>query len=274
MRSLWLRLLLLLVPGSASAADPLTETSVGMSANLDGVVLAGPELQAKKTDDRNTPLVLRVVKTYPHGTDFRYDLEFYALAPGNHDLRDYLIRADGKPLEPAVKSLPVKVVPLLPPGQVQPNKLEIDKGPPIGGYRTWTIVAIVGWLVGLVAIVAWMFTGRSRPVLAAGVEKPISLADKLRPLVEGAVAGKLNTAELANLERGLLAYWRKQLSLEAMAPEAAIRQLRAHPDAGPLLARLEEWLHNPGPVAAVDVGELLRPYQNLPPDDADLGAKA
>lgn len=267
-------LFLLLLAGVAPAADPLVEASVGMSAKIDGVVLAGPELKEKKTDDRNTPLVLRVVKVYKHGDDHRYDLEFYGLAPGSHDLRDYLVRVDGKPLEANVRSLPVKVVPVLPPGQVQPNKLAIEKGPSLGGYQTWVIVAAVAWAVGLLAIVGWMFSALLRKKRLATADRPLSLADKLRPLVEGAIAGKLTQPELANLERGLMAYWRKKLDLESVPPEDAIRRLRSHPDAGPLLVRLEEWLHKPGPPAAVDVGELLRPYQHLPPDDAELGVKA
>ncbi len=267
-------LFLLLLAGTAAAADPLAEASVGMSARLDGVVIAGPEVEAKPAGDRDTPVVLRVVKVYLHGTDFRYDLEFYGLAPGTHDLMGYLRRTDGKPHAANVRPLPVKVVPVLPPGQVKPNALEIQPAPPLGGYGVAVTVAIVAWAVGLLAIVGWMVAGLFRKRRLAVADRPVSLADKLRPLVLGAIAGKLSHTELANLERGLLAYWRKKLNLEGTEPAAAITQLRAHPDAGPLLVRLEEWLHKPGPPAAVDVGELLRPYQNLPPDDVDLGVKA
>lgn len=267
-------LLLLLVAGTARCDGPLAEASVGMSARLDGVVLAGPELEAKKAATRDTPLVLRVVKVYPHGTDFRYDLEFYGLTTGTHDLRDYLRRTDGQPLGAEVKPLPVVVTPLLPPGQIQPNALTIDPGPPLGGYRVWQTVAVAVWVVGMVAIVGWMAAAMFRSRKTVATARPLSLADRLRPLVEGAIAGTLSHAELARLERGLLAYWRKKLSLEATEPEAAIATLRAHADAGPLLSRLEEWLHKPGPPAAVDVTGLLRPYHTLPPDDADLGEKA
>jgi hypothetical protein len=219
------------------------------------------------------PGVLRIVKVYPHGTDFRYDLEFYGLTPGTHDLRDFLRLPDGQPSAANVRPLPVKVVPVLPPGQVKPNALEIQPAPPLGGYHVWAKVVVVAWAIGLLAIVGWMVFGGLRKKRLAAADKPVSLADRLRPLVEGAIAGKLSHTELANLERGLLAYWRKKLNLEATEPAAAIAELRSHPDAGPLLTRLEEWLHKPGPPAAVDVGELLRPYQNLPPDEAVLGLK-
>jgi hypothetical protein len=264
-------LIILIVPGVIRANDPLAETSVGMSARLEAVVLAGPELEAKPTENRDTPLVLRVIKVYPHGSDFRYDLEFYGLAPGTYNLLDYLKRKDGQPLAANVKPLLVKVVPLLPPGQVKPTELEIQAGPSLGGYRIWKPVAIVVWVLGLIGIVCWMIASRFRSQATAVVDKPMSLADRLRPLVEGAINGKLTHAELASLERSLLAYWRKRLQLETAEPATAIAELRSHPDAGPLLNKLEEWLHRPGPPAEVNLGELLRPYQNLPPEDVDLG---
>jgi len=42
--------------------------------------------------------------------------------------------------------------------------------------------------------------------------------------------------------------------------------LREHPDAGPLLRGLEDWLHRPEPRESVDVGALLAPYRDLPAD--------
>ena len=102
----------------------------------------------------------------------------------------------------------------------------------------------------------------------------MSLAERLRPLVEGAVAGRLSRIELANLERALLAYWRKRLALESAEPAAAMDAMRKHPEAGPLLAQLEAWLHRPGPPAAVDVPALLAPYRDLPPEAIDLAPAA
>jgi hypothetical protein len=260
------------LPLSASAQEPRAETTVGMTGRLEAVVLPGSELEAKPLTDRKTPVVLRVVAVYPHGTAFRYDLEYFALEPGTHDLRDHLRRKDASPTTD-LPPIPVRVNPVLPPGQVEPNKLEIERGPRLGGYRTLLIVLGVVWGVGLVAIVASFFFPRRKRATVIH-EKPLSLADKLRPLVDGAVAGKLTRAELAGLERALLAYWRKRLRLEDTEPGAAIETLRRHPEAGPLLAQLEAWLHRPGPPEPVDVPALLKPYQNLPPEAIDLGAAA
>jgi hypothetical protein len=254
---------------AAEDVKPLAETTVGMSGKLNGVVLPGPELQAKPLDDRKSPVVLRVVRVYPHGTAFRYDLEYYGLTPGTYDLRDFLLHKDGSPAA-GIPPMPVKVNPVLPPGQVEPNKLKIETGPRLGGYRTLLIVLICLWVAGLVALVASFFFPRRKRRTVAG-DKPVSLAERLRPLVEGAIAGTLSSQKLADLERALLAYWRKHLGLEPAEPGAAVEALRNHPQAGPLLAQLEAWLHRPGPSRQVDVAVLLAPYRDLPPDALDLG---
>lgn len=268
-RAAGLLLIAVTFPAFAHAADG-RETSVGMAGQLDGVVLPGPELEAKPYTDRKTPIVLRVVHVYPHGSDFRYDLEYFGLEPGTYNLSDYLRRKDGRP-STNLPPLSVKVVPVLPPGQVRPNKLEIETGPRVGGY--WLALMALGilWLIGLAGIIFSFFLPMLRHRGRARVTgRPVTLADRLRPLVEGAIAGKLTHAELASLERTLLAFWRKRLDLEAIEPAEAIAALREHPDAGPLLAQLEAWLHRPGPSDAADVGKLLEPYRDLSPDAVDL----
>jgi hypothetical protein len=244
------------------------QTTVGMSGKLEQIVLPGSELEAKPLTDRTSPVVVRVVRVYPHGTAFRYDLEYAGLAPGTHDLRAYLRRKDGSPLG-ELPPLLVKVDAVLPPGQIEPNKLEIERGPRVGGYRVLAIVLCVLWALGLAALVVSFFFPRRKKSVATS-DKPVTLADRLRPLVEGAIAGKLSRVELANLERSLMAYWRKRLNLESAEPGEAVEAMRQHREASPLLARLEAWLHRPGPVEPVDVAALLEPYRNLPPEAIDL----
>lgn len=96
------------------------------------------------------------------------------------------------------------------------------------------------------------------------------MAEKLRPLVEGALAGTLTQAELANLERGLFSWWRKRLGLENLDPAQAMEMLRQNPESGPLLNQLEWWLHRPGAKGEVDVVALLEPYRNLPVAGLDV----
>jgi hypothetical protein len=240
-----------------------------MPGRLEGVVLPGPELEPTPHTDRKRPVVIQALTAYPHGTAFRYDIEYYGLDPGSYNLTDYLRRKDGTPAT-GLPPLTVKVNPVRPPGQVEPNTLTIDDGPRVGGYRLMLLVGGVVWVLGLLAIVGWMLRPLFRSEKRVAYGRPVSLADRLRPLVEGAIAGKLSQPELAGLERTLLAFWRKRLSLEAVEPAEAMRRMRNHPDAGPLLGQLETWLHKPGPHEPVDVAALLRPYRDLPPDAADL----
>jgi hypothetical protein len=257
-----------LLAAAARAQEPRAETTVGMTGRLEAVVLPGTELEAKRDTDHRAPVVVWITHVYPHGTEFRYDIEYYGLEPGVHDLRNYLQRKD-RSSTADLPPLLVKVNPVLPPGQIEPHAPEVQPGPRLGGYRLLLIVLGSLWGLGFLAILAsFFFPRRKRAVVVT--DTPVSLADRLRPLVEGAAAGKLSHAELAGLERGLLAYWRRRLGLENVEPAAAMERLRDHPEAGPLLARLEDWLHRPEPSGPIDVPKLLAPYRNLPPDAADL----
>jgi hypothetical protein len=130
------------------------------------------------------------------------------------------------------------------------------------------IVGGVSWLLGLLAIL-W-FGRRRKAATAAADAKPLTVADRLRPLVEAAIAGKLTHKQRAELERTLLAFWRRRLGLEKQKPAEAMALLRAHPEAGQLLEQLEIWLHRPGTAEAVNVTALLRPYQHIPQEALDI----
>ena len=106
---------------------------------------------------------------------------------------------------------------------------------------------------------------RAAAVLAA--EKPLTLGDRLRPLVDGALAGTLAKGQQAELERLLIGYWRERLKLEGCAPAEFMPLLRDHAEAGPLISRLEDWLHRPaGTAEPVDLNSLLEPYQAIAAD--------
>ena len=250
---------------SAVAAQARDErrASVGMRARIEQVVVLGSALAVKPIEPKS-PIVLRIVATWPHGTDHRYDLEYYGLEPGTHDLGAYLTRADASDTTPLPK-LEVAIEAILPPGQIEPVALTPKAPPRLGGYSTTLVVGGVLWLVGLFAI---LFVGRRRRRAAVDAAKrPVTLADRLRPLVEGAAAGSLDDGQKAELERLLLAFWRRRLDLGALKASAAIVQLRAHAEAGPLLRQLDAWLHKPGPARAVDVTALLQPYRDVAAED-------
>ncbi|HXG09961.1 MAG TPA: hypothetical protein VNK04_09245 [Gemmataceae bacterium] len=258
-------LTIVLVGTGALRAEDRRSTTVGMAARIDQVVLPGPELEVRPLSDRS-PLVLRIAEVYPHGTAFRYSFVYYGLEPGTFDLRDYLRRKDGSSTAD-LPPLRVEIQSVLPPGQIEPNPLAMRPSPVLGGYRLLLVGVGILWVAGLLAI---LLVGRRKKRDAGAAARPLTVADRLRPLVEKALAGKLTPSQLAELERALLAFWRRRLRLENARPAEAMTLLRAHQEAGPLLAQLEAWLHRPGTAAHVDVAALLRPYQNIPPEAIDL----
>ncbi|WP_435015410.1 hypothetical protein TA3x_002948 [Tundrisphaera sp. TA3] len=247
-------------PGSAAP-------SVGMPARIDQIVLPGTELEARPIEDRRAKVVVRVVDVYPHGTAFRYNLLYYGLEPGDYDLRDALRRKDGGSTAD-LPPIPVKVVAILPPGQIEPHPLTPTPTAFPGLYRPLMFLAAAAWVAGLLAI---LLVGRKRRRVEddrPGAVAP-SLADRLRPLVESAMAGTLAEGQHAELERMLIDHWRRRLGLEALPPAAAIAAIRSDPTAGALLNRLEAWLHMPpGSAGPVDVAALLAPYRNIPDGEA------
>jgi hypothetical protein len=246
-------------------ADPYGETSaaVGMQEKLDGIVLPGPELEVAPITDE-TPVILRIDAVYPHGDSFRYDIVYTGLEPGAYDVTKFLQRKDGLPVE-ELEPFPVTITSVLPEGQIEPHGLSYSRLPWLGGYRQLLIMGGVIWVAGL----AWFVYSRPRKptAVAAEPDAPVSLADRLRPLVNDALAGKLPPARLAELERALIVYWRRRLKLDDMPPAAALAQLRTHDEAGPLLAQLDAWLHRPAGRGNVDVNQLLAPYQSIDPEE-------
>ena len=230
-----------------AAASPAQEaprsSQVGVSARISDLVLPGSELEVAPPQ-KDAPVVLRIVAVRPHGDAFRYDLEYWGLEPGERDLRDWLRRADGTSTAD-LPALPVAFTTALPEGRILPHAPQPAKLPRFGGYRTALIVGGVVWGIGLVAL---LVAGRKRR-LADDAARPrvLTLAERLRPLVERASRGELGRAERAELELSLVAYWRKRLKLEERRPE---------------------------PRASVDVSALLAPYRDLPADALGERARA
>src|ERR1700682_441468 len=83
----------LLVAASAHA-QVIPETPVGIAGRVEQVVIPGPELEVVPHEDRKLPIRLRIVAVFPHGSAFRYDLEYQGLQTGTFDLKDYLRRKD------------------------------------------------------------------------------------------------------------------------------------------------------------------------------------
>lgn len=261
MRVLLFWMLLVGVSGAVEERSP----TVGMVGRVEGVELLGEELVAAPIVDDTVPLVLRIVETYPRASGFVYDMEFYGLDPGEYNLVDYLKPKEGGALTAGeLAAVVVQVRSVLPPGQVEPRELVAEELVAGFGYLGWLIAGGVIW----VCVLGWLIFGwRAKKEEGREGEEEIglSLAERLRPVVEKARDGELSTAEQAKLERLLLAFWREKLGLVGAAPEEAMAALRADGEAGELLRQMEVWLHQPeGAGGEVDVAKLLEPYRDAP----------
>ena len=237
----------------------ISKATVGVETEIRDLILPGSQLQPKPLDDDSQPIVVRIIRTYQHGSATRYDLSFYGLDPGEYNLCDYLVRADGSSTDDLPR-VPIHIQSVLPPGQVTPNALSNLPGPRLGGYQLLLIVGGVLWLIGLLAI---LLVGRKKHQhVSQEIVAPLSFAQRIRPLVEAAQQGELPPEQRAELERLLLGYWQQKLNVEAASPTEAIKTLRHHETAGTLLRQLEDWLHRPDPDSQMDVTELLKPYEH------------
>jgi hypothetical protein len=242
----------------AEDAATIRETPVGVPARIEALVLPGGELEAVPGDFA-APIVLRVLATWPHGSAFRYDLEYYGLEPGEHDLARWLRRKDGSE-SGDLPPIPVTIAASLPEGPALPNPSPAADVPARGGYRALLVALAVLWLAGLVAIALGF--RRARAAAQAGDAPPPTLAERLRPLVVRAARGELPPQERAALELMLIAHWRRRLALDALPPDEALALLREHEAAGPLLRGLEAWLHRPEPPDEAEIARLLEPYRD------------
>lgn len=246
-RAALLALLLLVAVPAARADDPaplppLCSPSVGLRAQVE-VALPGPRLVARPLagDDQ---VVLRVVSVAPAGPDrLRYQLELYGLRPGRHDLGRYLMREDGSP-PLGIPPLPIEVLSVIPPGPAEPGQLAAQAAPRLGGYRLLMGLAVVLWGGGLLALMFVRRGPRAAPP-APPPAPPPRAAELLRPLVQDALGGRIDTRGQARLEALILETCRERLGLGELPAREAMTRLRADPEAGPIVAALELWLHAP-----------------------------
>jgi hypothetical protein len=251
---------------SVLAAPPeiVAKTPVG----LEGKVLyrsPDPALRPTPVDDKSE-LTLRIASSAQDGTLTLYDLRYIAAVPGDFDLRAFLQHADASPVTDGTPVM-VRSSPSLPldaNGDLTP--ISAAHAPRIGGYRLALIALGLLWLAPLIYIIIKRLR-RPKPIVAPSSAPP-TLADQLRPLVEAAISGALGPEEQARLERLLIAHWRDRLHLLARSHNESLHTIRNHEQAGPLLAHLEQWLHQPAPHTAsttVDINTLLAPYRAAAP---------
>jgi hypothetical protein len=252
-------LCMVLLAISVNAAEPKTRL-IGIEGDLEVVLNRGDYLP-KPLDDR-TPLILRVenVEAEKDG-NFRYDFHYIGFEPGSYKLSDYLIHPDGSPAV-EVGDLMVEVKSILPPDHDGALNSYVPRTFPwFGGYRM-LLTGLAGlWVLGLLAF-AWFGRKRKISVVEDIIPPPPSYAERMRPMVEAAAAGKLDAKGQAELERLMIGYWREKLKLPEQRMADALAELKRHPEAGSLLRSLERWLHRPSGASIDEVNGLLEPYRH------------
>jgi hypothetical protein len=264
MTSRGLAVILLVLSACALSAEEQSQTTVGVPQRIEDVVLPGPRLEVRPLPRQKAEIVVRILQDYRHGTEWRYDLEYFGQQSGTFDLVSFLQPRDGaKPV--SLAAVQVVIGSSLPPGQVEPHPLEPASLPQLGGYRRMISLAVVGWVFGLLGIVAWMVRHRLRTLRqdVEHIEAGRSVVERLRPLLEYAREGAISNRQQAELERLILSFWRQRLGLEGVSAIEAMSMLRSHEEAGQLLVKLEHWLHRPDTSERESIDSLLRPYEEM-----------
>lgn len=234
-------------------------TTVGFPLRILQTKIVGSRLIAKPYTDRKLPVMVRIIETFPHGSDFRYDIEFRGFEPGRFNIIDHLKRNDDSEL--VSDPLWVNVEPILAAEKVRPIPLPQTESKFRSYYVPILFVSGIIWMAGLLAI---LFYGRGTLKKASVITKVTTPAEKMRPLVDAAIAGKLTAAQQAELERILSEFWSAKLNLGHLPADQLRTTLREHPEATQMLEQIDFWLHRPAGEAAqpVDVNALLKPYQD------------
>jgi hypothetical protein len=248
---------------SASMALAQTNNTPARSIGLEGSItvdLPRNDYLARPLDDR-TEFILRIESVTPVGKDrFRYALYFMGLESETFDLANYLIHGDGsRPEELAGQTVRVQaVLPEDHDGRL--TNYVPERFPFIGGYRAALVALTILWIAGIGGFI-WSYRKRKPIAAAVTVPQPPSFAERLRPLVEAAAAGRLTLEEKAQIERLLMGFWREKIPSAEMKMAETVAHLREHPQAGELLRALERWLHQRDGASPAEINSLLEPYR-------------
>ena len=245
----------------STLAEEERSPTVGTAGFVEQIVLPGTELAGNPLE-QGDPIVVRVLRSFPHGDSFRYDIRFHGMEPGKFDLAQWLRRKDGTSADD-LPEISVEIMSLLPPGQIEPNELETGWIPSLGGYRNVAFAVGVLWVLVLLGLI---FLGRKKKRVADTTAEPVSLADLLQSRIEKAMENQMEPGQYAELERMLFAFWQKRLGLLELPTLDAMVRIKADSDAGPLMRQLEQWMHSPTPRSDIDLPSLLKPFRDLPAD--------
>lgn len=240
------------------------DSPLGMPIEITDVYIAGPEVEPIPRTDQSSSLVIRILKVKAAEDGFRYDLSIYGLDPGVYKISDFLqykdtenpVRSDLATTLKITNQHPIDELP-------KPEEIEHRLKDRLGGYRASLIVISIFWVVGLLLL---LFYRKQKQAESDRSEAELTLHEKLQQLVGAAATGKLDEQGQAQLERLIIGHWKTELpELNSIPATEALAQLRNHPEASPLILKIEQWLHasHRGEVDLDEINEMLKPFQSL-----------
>lgn len=258
---------------AAIEGDSHLEVTVGLTGYVKQVVLPGSELTVREVNPRRTPIALRIDKVYPHGDDFRYDLTFFGLTPGTHNLTEYLVRKDDSSAD-NLPQITANVTSILPSEQFAPSPPPKGFIAKIGGYYVVMILAIAGWIAGLIAILFWRKNNAQTGDAAEAVES-VSEVEQIKILVDQAIdSGELSDQQKADLDMRVLNFWRARRNITDASVTDALSQLKTDDQAGPLLTGLERWFYSREAPTKEQIVVLLKPMSDIAAQEASAAPAA
>jgi hypothetical protein len=225
---------------------------------------AGPQLVARPYR-RGASVDVRIANEAQQGSVRIYDLRYVVNLPGEFDLMEYLMSADGIALD--------ELPPFRVRGQTSLTKQietrirEIeDAGVQVWHWYYETLAGLgvvwVLWLLGLILIGL-----PKRPPKPVPPAPEPSLAELIAQCFETLSRGGLSVEQKARLEILLFRHWRGRLSRREDRMAAACRQIQQDPTLGRAYNAVESWLHDPAaPVGLAEIVKLCKPQLGDCPD--------
>lgn len=256
-------------PVSEASTQEIPQVERGLSGTF-RFQYAGGELKPKAQREVDPRLIVRLRRIAPSSNE--YEAKFIGSVAGEYDLRDFIEREDGKPLADLIP-LKVKIESKLP----EDRSSDLFSGSDFkaefhGGYQTIVGVGVLCWLAIPAVVLIRRYMNRKPQAVAVVESRLPTFAEQIRPLLESAASGAITVPEQARLELLVYHYWKKRLASDSADLIAVMPTIRSHTVAGPLVAAIERWLHDPASVLAdgkLDgqaraelIVELLRPYAN------------
>jgi hypothetical protein len=232
---------LLLVTPLFSAENQ--QAPMGLPTRFTDIFIAGEKVEPIPRTDSSSSLVIRILAIKPASEGFRYDMEVYGLDAGTYSLGDYLRFT--KNLQPAKELQTTLEITTQHPSDVLPKPQPLEHTGPenLSHYRSFIWIFSVVWALVLVCILVYRKPAAKN--LAAEIQLE-STHEKLQKLVLATAHGELDLTQKSTLERLIIGHWKKQVpGLDVLPTAEAISQLRTHPEASPLVLKIEHWLHAP-----------------------------